>query len=134
MPKSIDDYELAMTLIALLYLGGSRRTFPDHSGYLDHGLRDCIDGLPKSLAKSLSFSFTNVGLRCCELPMILQCALEIGLIEWTGFSMDSFTLKISREDARMNAVAADHSTADFEIMGAALVSAIELDEQNRKTR
>jgi hypothetical protein len=123
-----DDYDLAMDLIALLFLGGERRVFPDHGGTLDRALQDCSGQLSDDLNSSLTFSQTNVGLRCNQLPQILHAAVEIGLIDWSGFSMNNFTLKLNRESARLNAVRANSSTADFEARGKRLVALIEAEE------
>jgi hypothetical protein len=123
-----DDYDLAMDLIALLFLGSDRQTFPDHGGILDRALQDCSGHLSDELNSSLSFTQTNVGLRCNQLPQILHAAVEIGLIDWSGFSMNNFTLKLTRESARMNAVRANSSTAEFETRGKRLVALIEAEE------
>lgn len=126
-----DDYDLAMDLIALLFLGGERRTFPDHGGTLDRALEDCQGQLSDELNSALTFSQTNVGRRCNQLPQILHAAVEIGLIDWSGFSMNNFTLKLNRESARLNAVRANSSTADFEVRGKRLVALIEAEEASK---
>lgn len=132
MTQSIDDYDLAMHLMALLYLGSDRRRFPDHSGYLDNALKNCQDILPLSLRNTLSFSITGVGSRCDQLPMILICAVEMGLIRWDGFSMNNFELTMTLEDARMNAVSADHSSKEFAKIGHVLVKTLENNENQRR--
>lgn len=125
---SADNYDLAMDLIALLHLGGERKIFPDHGGILDQALQDSLGYLSEDLDGSLTFSTTNVGLRCDQLPQVLHAAVELGLIDWTGFAMNKFTLKLSRESARLNAVRANSSTAVFETLGKRLVSLIEVEE------
>jgi len=126
-----DDYDLAMDLAALLFLGGDRSTFPDHDGILDRALQDCIGHLSEELNSALTFSQTNIGLRCNQLPQILHSAVEIGLIDWSGFSMNNFTLKLNRESARLNAVRANSSTAEFESRGKRLVALIEAEEASK---
>lgn len=126
-----DDYDLAMDLIALLFLGGDRRTFPDHGGVLDRALQDGLGQLSDDLDSTLTFTQTNVGLRCNQLPQILHAAVEIGLIDWSGFSMNNFTLKLTRESARLNAVRANSSTTEFEARGKRLVALIEAEETSK---
>jgi hypothetical protein len=123
-----DDYDLAMDLIALLYLGGERRVFPDHGGILDRALQDSTGHLTDDLNATLTFTHTNIGLRCDQLPQILHAAVELGLIDWSGFAMNKFTLKLNRESARLNAVRANSSTADFEFLGKRLQGLIEAEE------
>ena len=126
-----DDYDLAMDLIALLFLGGNRRTFPDHGGTLDRALEDSRGHLSDELNSALTFSQTTVGRRCNQLPQILHAAVEIGLIDWSGFSMNNFTLKLNRESARLNAVRANSSTAEFEARGKRLVALIDAEEASK---
>jgi hypothetical protein len=57
--------------------------------------------------------------------------VEIGLIDWSGFSMNNFTLKLNRESARLNAVRANSSTVEFETRGQRLIALIEAEEASK---
>ncbi len=124
MTKDISVYELAMDLTALLYLGGERRIFPDYGGLLDKALSRTLETLPENLKSNLTFTETTIGFRCDQLPIILHSAVEIGLADWKGFAMNTFLIKLTEQDARMNAVRAGHSTKEFTELGRELIEAL----------
>lgn len=124
MIETADKYDLAQDFTALLALGGDLRVFPVNGNIIDLALSKCIDGLSKDLSDQLTFSGTGPDRTCDQLPDILQAAEELGIISRHENGPDEFTLKLSRDSARLNAIRAESTTSLFEQNGAFLVETI----------
>jgi hypothetical protein len=76
-------YDVAELLVASWKLAGDDDVrMPTSHGVLDHALKDLVDNepsLPSWVRDALTFADTRVGLRCLELPEILDRAQESGL-------------------------------------------------------
>ena len=75
-------YDVAELLVASWKLANGDVRMPTSHGVLDHALRDLVDNeadLPDWVRGNLTFADTRVGLRCLELPEILDSAQENGL-------------------------------------------------------
>ena len=75
-------YDVAELLVASWKLANGDVRMPTSHGVLDYALKDLVDGdadLPGWIREALTFADTRVGLRCLELPEILDSAQENGL-------------------------------------------------------
>ena len=80
MPQEI--YNVAELVVASWKLANGDERIPTSHGILDRALQDLVTGeadLPAWVGDSLTFADTRVGLRCLELPGILDAAQENGL-------------------------------------------------------
>ncbi len=63
----------ALLIAALWTIGAAEgRELPNYRGVLDSALNSIKDQLPTDVAEHLTFSVTAVGLRCLELPQIIN--------------------------------------------------------------
>jgi hypothetical protein len=77
--KMIETYNLAELIVASWKLANANERIPTSHGILDRALHDLIDhapDIPNWVKESLTFADTRVGLRCLELPAILDSAQE----------------------------------------------------------
>jgi hypothetical protein len=75
----IETYNLAELIVASWKLANANERIPTSHGILDRALRDLVDqapDIPSWVRESLTFADTRVGLRCLELPEILDRAQE----------------------------------------------------------
>jgi hypothetical protein len=79
MPRRI--YDVAELVVASWKLANGGERMPTSHGILDRALNELVTDpeLPKWVGNSLTFADTRVGLRCLELPEILDRAQENGL-------------------------------------------------------
>lgn len=74
------NYDVAELLVASWRIANGSERMPTSHGILDTALRDLVNtegkALPAWFAAGLTFADTRVGLRCLELPTILDCAQE----------------------------------------------------------
>jgi hypothetical protein len=79
MPRRI--YDVAELVVASWKLANGGERMPTSHGILDRALNELVTDpeLPKWVGNSLTFADTRVGLRCLELPEILDSAQENGL-------------------------------------------------------
>lgn len=74
------NYDVAELLVASWKIANGSERMPTSHGILDAALRELIkaqhNDLPAWFAGGLTFADTRVGLRCLELPAILDCAQE----------------------------------------------------------
>ena len=80
MPHKI--YDVAELVVASWKLANDDERIPTSHGILDHALQDLVANeadLPDWVRGSLTFADTRVGLRCLELPELLDSAQENGL-------------------------------------------------------
>lgn len=72
-------YDVAELLVASWRIANERVRMPTSHGILDAALRQLVGehaDLPEWFSEQLTFADTRVGLRCLELPKILDCAQE----------------------------------------------------------
>jgi hypothetical protein len=77
--EMIETYNLAELIVASWKLANANERIPTSHGILDRALRDLVDqapDIPSWVKESLTFADTRVGLRCLELPEILDRAQE----------------------------------------------------------
>ena len=75
-------YDVAELLVASWKLANGDVRMPTSHGILDRALKDLVDhesDVPEWVRGTLTFADTRVGLRCLELPEILDSAQENGL-------------------------------------------------------
>jgi hypothetical protein len=73
MPRRI--YDVAELVVASWRLANGGERMPTSHGVLDRALKDLVEAeadLPTWVLDSLTFADTRVGLRCLELPEILD--------------------------------------------------------------
>ncbi|MCV9964369.1 hypothetical protein OIU34_21000 [Pararhizobium sp. BT-229] len=112
-------FHQAEALLALASLGaGSFRT---DGGRLDLALQDMGDDLPDVLKGRLSFGCGSVGLRCYELPEILDAAFYMLLADY-GPRGDHNVVhsKLSTDEAREIAIQYHSTIAEFTRIAAKL--------------
>jgi hypothetical protein len=75
-----ENYRLAEFIVAIWRLAnGAGKRMPTSHGILDRALAELVKaetGVPAWVKDNLTFADTRVGLRCLELPGILDCAQE----------------------------------------------------------
>ena len=75
-------YDVAELVIASWKLANDKERIPTSHGILDRALKELLASetdLPSWVRDNLTFADTRVGLRCLELPEILDSAQENGL-------------------------------------------------------
>lgn len=75
-------YDVTELIVASWKLANGLDRMPTSHGILDRALKTLLDedlSLPDWVRKTLTFADTRVGLRCLELPEILDIAQENGL-------------------------------------------------------
>jgi hypothetical protein len=75
-------YDVAELVVASWKLANGGERMPTSHGILDRALKELVatgPDLPAWVGDSLTFADTRVGLRCLELPEILDSAQENGL-------------------------------------------------------
>jgi len=75
----IETYNLAELIVASWKLANANERIPTSHAILDRALRDLVgqaSDIPSWVRESLTFADTRVGLRCLELPEILDRAQE----------------------------------------------------------
>lgn len=109
----------AEILLALAALGTG--SFRLDGGRLDRALRDMEEDLPEGLRGKLTFGCGSVGLRCYELPEILDRAFYRLLADY-GPRGDHNTLhtKLHADEAREIAIQYSSTIAEFTRIAAKL--------------
>src|SRR5215831_8364988 len=77
--QMIETYNLAELIVASWKLANANERIPTSHAILDRALRDLVgqaSDIPSWVRESLTFADTRVGLRCLELPEILDRAQE----------------------------------------------------------
>ena len=87
-------YELAELIVASWKLANKDERMPTSHGLLDRALKDLLPELPGWVQKHLSFADTRVGLRCLELPDILDCAQESFLTSEPNYTYLTTEIKV----------------------------------------
>lgn len=80
MPHRV--YDVAELVVASWKLANGTERMPTSHGILDNALRDLLKveaDVPEWVRDTLTFADTRVGLRCLELPELLDAAQENGL-------------------------------------------------------
>lgn len=80
MPHRV--YDVAELVVASWKLANGAERMPTSHGILDNALRDLLKDepdVPAWVRDTLTFADTRVGLRCLELPELLDAAQENGL-------------------------------------------------------
>lgn len=116
-------FERAELLAAMWVLGGDGEKMPTSHGILDRALAEERDALPQVLSEGLTFSITDVGLRCMELPDILLAAQEAMLTSEPNYTYLSTVVTLDRDEARQVALANGLSTAQAAAIGHGLQGA-----------
>jgi len=96
----IETYNLAELIVASWKLANANERIPTSHGILDRALRDLIDqdpDIPSWVKEGLTFADTRVGLRCLELPEILDRAQESFLTS----EAKPYVRQHSRQDRRV---------------------------------
>jgi hypothetical protein len=114
MPTRYDQAEL---LTALWSLGSGEDRLPTSHGILDRALKDCLAEIPQVLRNGLSFSDTNVGLRCFQLPDILLAAQEALLTSEPNPTYLSTLVTLDEDGARQIVVSHGISTIQARKIG-----------------
>ena len=118
-------YAQAELLIALWKLGSVDDTLlPTSHGILDRALRECFEILPEILHDDLTFSVTNVGLRCYELPDILLAAQETLLTSEPNPTYLSTMVTLDNDTAKQIVIAHGLSTERAQEVGRKLQDAV----------
>ncbi len=86
--------ELFAALWTISYAGGD---LPDCHGILDRALQQILNKLPVDVSKDLNFAVTSVGLRCLELPQILNDMQYLGLADIS--ISDSVAVRVGEDHA-----------------------------------
>jgi hypothetical protein len=96
-------YDVAQLLVSSWALASPREKLPTPSGVLDRALKNAIDTgvFPEWAAAELHFAESRVGLRCVELPRILEWAQTAQLTSAPNPSYSSADLKIGPRAARV---------------------------------
>ena len=70
----LENHGKPAQLIAALWTIGAAedRHLPNYRGVLDSALNKIKDQLPTDVTENLTFSVTGIGLRCLELPQIIN--------------------------------------------------------------
>jgi hypothetical protein len=73
-----ENYDAAEIIVAAWRLANPTVKIPTSHGILDIALRAMVEeeGVPKWFTDHLTFADTRIGIRCLELPAILDCAQE----------------------------------------------------------
>jgi hypothetical protein len=124
-------YDVAELLVAAWKLANPERRMPTSHGILDHALKDLVDNetqLPEWVRSTLTFADTRVGLRCLELPEILDGAQENGLTTepnptyvTTAIKVDPLICRRMLRDLRVDEAVARHLGERIRITVDALV-------------
>lgn len=120
----IDRYAIAELLTALWRLGAPEERMPTSHGILDRALYDLRDALPEELVGELTFSKSNVGLRCLQLPAILLAAQEALLTSEPNPTYLSTEVTLGEDLARQIAVGAGLTTKQARELGSRLRDAV----------
>jgi hypothetical protein len=91
-------YDVAELIVASWKLANGDDRVPTSHGILDHALQELIkseNDLPTWVRESLTFADTRVGLRCLELPEILDTAQENGLTSEPNPTYVSTAIKVN---------------------------------------
>jgi hypothetical protein len=93
-----ENYRLAELIVAAWRLAnGPGVRMPTSHGILDRALADLLRDeatIPAWVKSNLTFSDTRVGLRCLELPTILDCAQESFLTSEPNPSYAATVIKV----------------------------------------
>lgn len=82
MAVSREIYDVAELVVASWRLANGEQRIPTSHGILDRALQELVNAetdIPDWVRDGLTFADTRVGLRCLELPEILDSAQENGL-------------------------------------------------------
>ncbi|MBF0306868.1 MAG: hypothetical protein HQL41_14585 [Alphaproteobacteria bacterium] len=99
-------YEFAEFLVAAWCLSpadGCAR-MPTSHGILDHALKEIValPEFPRRFADVLTFADTSVGMRCLELPSILDSAQESQLTSEPNPTYETTAIKVNQQVCRRN--------------------------------
>ena len=99
MQHLLDATEL---IIASWILGGGDDRIPTSHGILDRALKTAVDhrSCPPRIRTQLHFVDSRIGLRCVELPALLDWAQRAQLTTAPNPSYQSTQVQISRKAAR----------------------------------
>lgn len=93
----LDLYRLAEWLVASWKVAYPTRRLPTSHGILDRALHALLTSetpLPDWVREDLTFADTRVGLRCRELPAILDCAQESYLTSEPNYTYLTTAIRI----------------------------------------
>lgn len=102
MDEPTTQYDVAMDLVTMLYLGGDRRVFSDKDGTLEKAIARNLTSLPNSFSNYLSH---GVGSRPSWLGDVLAAATELEMITWQGDALDEFVINYDDANALLRAAA-----------------------------
>jgi hypothetical protein len=120
-------HDLSQLLICCWVLGGEKQPIPNSHGLLDHALKHVIDNgaLPEWARSKLHFVDSRVGLKCVELPDILEWAQRSELTSVPNPSFQSTSIQVSKVAARRFLARLGISEEDAHTWGRGLRDAVE---------
>lgn len=125
--------ELATFVAALWAIGpGRSELIPDVAGVLDLALQDIQDDLPPLIAGQLHFSETAVGVRCLELPQIVDWMQYAHLIEYDGSTFTKLRIMITEDTARMTMIDLGFMSAQYEPVAQRFYDAVKCRQSERR--
>src|SRR5262245_9807423 len=120
-------HDLSQLLISCWVLGGEKQPIPTSHGLLDHALKQVKENgaLPDWAQAKLHFVNSRVGLKCVELPDILEWAQRSELTSALNPSYQSTAVQVSEVAARRFLARLGVSEVDAQTWGRGLRDAVE---------
>lgn len=119
--------QLAEFLVIAWRFGATEERIPTSHGILDRALLDIHDQslLPEWVANELHFTDSRVGLKCVELPEILEWAQRTQLTSSPNPSYESTAIQISESAARIIASDSGYEEESLKSLGKALCRSVQ---------
>lgn len=122
-----EHYEFAEFLVAAWCLATEGDRMPTSHGILDHALKEIVSDtkFPQRFVEILTFADTSVGMRCLELPSILDRAQESQLTSEPNPTYESTAIKVNAQVCRRNLRDLGISPEEAQAVGTSLKAAAE---------
>lgn len=119
-------YNIAELVVASWKLANDEERLPTSQGILDRALKKLVesDTLPKWVSENLTFADTRIGLRCLELPEILDCAQESQLTSVPNYTYETTVIKVDEPTCLRLIRDLDIHKSDAETWGSELRKAV----------
>jgi hypothetical protein len=119
MDEAITEFDVAMDLVTLLFLGSERRIFSDCDGSLEKVIDCHFPSLPNSFTEFFGTDDRAPKIKS-KIGQVLAAATELEMITWIGDNLDQFEIKFDEKNAALRAAAINTPVQALKDTGATL--------------
>jgi hypothetical protein len=123
MDEAITEFDVAMDLITLLFLGSERRVYSDRDGALEKAIGVHLKQLPASFSEFFGVDDPKKTIKS-QIAKVFTAATELEMIAWVGDDLDQFEIGFDEKNAALRAAAINTPVDDLKETGKILCHSI----------